>query len=302
MKKNLNEQVGRIKTMMGLIMEQGVKIVSIQGKVPITSGRDNSGNIVDTTDWDGVHGILSSKKIKDTLEKRVSTELTNGSYRVTKVTVTASKSGNKIITDGSVELTPVTTNPHKIFATRGSIGDDYVNRHDEQVTSLKSRLKANYGGKVTTFGPYDINVVGTGVNFKQSFFASEVSNKLRGQMSGSPFEINITKPAISTELDGLYELNKKEFKSQPGRYLPSKFELVSDGKNMTYKLNVTPHDNGFPMLAFVVGDEALNNVFTKNGITNPEEQEDRILYTKNIKLLNPNNNRIENFKVMIVGF
>jgi hypothetical protein len=56
------------------------------------------------------------------------------------------------------------------------------------------------------------------------------------------------------------------------------------------------------MLAFVVGDEALNNVFTKNGITNPEEQEDRILYTKNIKLLNPRINQIENFKVMIVGF
>jgi hypothetical protein len=183
--------------MMGLIMEQGIKIVSIKGTVPITSGKDDKGNIIDTTDWDTVHGILGSKRIDDDLEKRVGDELTNGSYRVTKVTVTSKKSGTNIITDGSVELTSVNTNPHKFFTTRGSIGDDHINRHDNQVNGLDGRLVKAYGGKVTTFGPYEINVTGTKVNYKQSFFAIEGG----GQQTNKP--IIITGSSINNLRDNL---------------------------------------------------------------------------------------------------
>jgi hypothetical protein len=164
MKKNLNEQVDRIKSMMGLIMEQNIKRVSIQGKQPVSG-----------TDWDLVHGILGSNRISDDLEQRVGDELKNGNYRVTKVYVSSKKVGNEIITDGAVDLTPTGGNslPHKIFTTRGSIGDDYESRHDTQVNGLEGRLQAYYKGNVTMFGPYTITVDGTNVKYKQSFFAVE---------------------------------------------------------------------------------------------------------------------------------
>lgn len=173
MKKNLNEQVSRIKSMMGLIMEQGVKIVSIQGRQPVSG-----------TDWDLVHGILGSNRIDDDLEKRVGDELKNGNYRVTKVYVSSKQSGNEIITDGSVDLTPINGNelPHKIFTTRGSIGGDYENRHDTQVNGLEGRLQSYYKGKVTTFGPYTVTVNGSNVKYKQSFFAVE-GQPLQGQQT-----------------------------------------------------------------------------------------------------------------------
>ena len=149
---------------MGLLMEQTVVTIPIQGKQPAIN-----------TDWDLVHGILGSKRLSEDLERKVGEELKKGNYRVTKVIVTSKKTGNEIITDGSVDLTPVSGNelPHKVFTTRGSIGTDYEKRHDTQVNGLPDRLKAYYGGNVSVFGPYIINVEGTNVKFKQSFFAVE---------------------------------------------------------------------------------------------------------------------------------
>jgi len=81
---NLNENIQRIKQMMGLLVEQaGKNTVTIQGKQPV-------GN----TDWDLVHGILGSKRLSEDLERKVGTELKNGNYRVTNVTVTSKKVGN----------------------------------------------------------------------------------------------------------------------------------------------------------------------------------------------------------------
>ncbi len=162
---NLQENIQRIKQVMGILVEQSGKTVSIQGKQPANN-----------TDWDLVHGILGSKRLTDDLEKRVGAELKNGNYRVTNVTVTSKKDGSNIVTDGSVELTPVTGDelPHKVFTTRGSIGSGYESRHDTQVNGLSDRLKAAYGGNnVAVFGPYLITVEGTGVKYKQSFFAVE---------------------------------------------------------------------------------------------------------------------------------
>ena len=161
---NLQENISRIKQVMGLLMEQTVVTIPIQGKQPAIN-----------TDWDLVHGILGSKRLSEDLERKVGEELKKGNYRVTKVIVTSKKTGNEIITDGSVDLTPVSGNelPHKVFTTRGSIGTDYEKRHDTQVNGLPDRLKAYYGGNVSVFGPYIINVEGTNVKFKQSFFAVE---------------------------------------------------------------------------------------------------------------------------------
>ena len=174
--KNLNEQVGRIKSMMGLIMEQNNKRISIQGRQSING-----------TDWDLVHGILGSNRLTDDLEQRVGDELKNGNYRVTKVYISSKKVGNEIVTDGAVDLSPVTGNelPHKVFTTRGSIGGDYENRHDAQVNGLEGRLQTYYKGNVTVFGPYIVNVDGTNVKFKQSFFAIEGQSS-QGQQSSKP--------------------------------------------------------------------------------------------------------------------
>lgn len=181
---NLQENISRIKQMMGLLVEQSVKTVSIQGKQPTIN-----------TDWDLVHGILGSKRLSEDLERKVGTELKNGNYRVTNVTVTSKKVGNEIITDGSVDLTPVSGNklPHKAFTTRGSIGGNYESRHDTQVNGLPDRLKSYYGGNVSVFGPYIINVDGTNVNFKQSFFAVE------GKSPQSPSDENPTPQNVVTQ-------------------------------------------------------------------------------------------------------
>jgi hypothetical protein len=296
MKSNLNEQVDRIKSMMGLIMEQGVKIVSIKGTVPITSGKDDKGNIIDTTDWDTVHGILGSKRIDDDLEKRVGDELTNGSYRVTKITVTSKKSGTNVITNGSVELTSVNTNPHKFFTTRGSIGNDHINRHDNQVNGLDGRLVKAYGGKVTTFGPYEINVIGTNVNYKQSFFAVEGQSSQGQQQSSSGISINETKPATKKSLDELYKFNRNEFKTKPGKYSLTNFNITRTGTNITYTLNATPDQNGYPMLAMIIGDEAFNYVAGQNPnseLTNLSE--------KMINVYNEDTKQYQDYKVIITG-
>jgi hypothetical protein len=153
------EEKNSIRNMYGLINEQSVKI---QGKQPAQG-----------TDWDLVHGILGSKRLDDDLEYRVGEELKKGNYRVTKVGVTSKKVGNEIITDASVDLVPDNNKPHKIFTTRGSIGGNYVARHDQQVNGLSDRLKTYYKGEVTVFGPYDISVQRTNVKYKQTFFAVE---------------------------------------------------------------------------------------------------------------------------------
>jgi hypothetical protein len=162
----------QIRKMYGLLNEQSP--IKIQGKQPANN-----------TDWDLVHGILGSKRIDDDLEYRVGEELKKGNYRVTKVSVTSKKVGNEIITDASVDLVPDNNRPHKVFTTRGSIGGDYVARHDQQVNGLSDRLKTYYKGEVTVFGPYEIPVQGTSVKYKQTFFAVEgpitQTNQQQGQ-------------------------------------------------------------------------------------------------------------------------
>ena len=211
---NLQEDIKRIKSMMGLIMEQNSTIISIQGRQSING-----------TDWDLVHGILGSNRITDDLEQRVGDELKNGNYRVTKVYVSSKRVGNEIVTDGVVDLLPVTGNelPHKVFTTRGSIGVDYENRHDTQINGLEGRLQTYYKGNVTVFGPYVVNVDGTNVKFKQSFFAIEGQssqgqqptktitikgdgfNDLRNKLKNQTVGITIDENSVNIDIDN-YEV------------------------------------------------------------------------------------------------
>jgi hypothetical protein len=304
MKSNLNEQVGRIKSMMGLIMEQNSMVVSIEGKVPITSGKDDKGNIVDTTDWDGVHAIISSKRpeYNDTLVDRVEPYLKRKKYRVTNVKISSKKVGSEIITNGSVTLNLITQGqkPHTIFTTRGSLGYDYIARYDAQVSGLEDRIKSTYGStSVETFGPFDVNVVGTSVNYKQIFYAADSSET--AQNTTAPLNIYETRPATKKSLDVLYALNKARFQNNPGKYILSKFNIVSANGNVTYTLSASPNWSGYDMLAMVIGDDALKRVEVGNADPETKEIKTKVLDTKIVNVLNQDTNQNQDYKVMIVG-
>jgi hypothetical protein len=173
---NLEENVNRIKQVMGLLSEQQQNInVKIDGVQPYN----------ENTDWDMVHAYFGSKRLTDDLEERVSKVISGGTYVVDNVVISTVKQGSTIKTSGTVSLRQASPNenPHKYFTTRGSIGpttgdksdpDYYVNRHDKQVAGLDGRLKSYYkSNNVKTFGPYEIFISGTTYAYKQSFFAIE---------------------------------------------------------------------------------------------------------------------------------
>jgi Zn/Cd-binding protein ZinT len=166
------------KSIRGLygLNEQSSEIVPIKGEQPYPNG----------TDWDSVHGILGSKKIDDDLEKRVGDKLKSGSYRVTNVKVSSYVSGNKVITDGTVTLVSDTNNPDIAFTTRGSILDNYEQRHDNQVNGLVDRLSAYYQGTARQFGPFIVDVKGTTEKYKQSFFAISKPNVQSNTQPNTP--------------------------------------------------------------------------------------------------------------------
>jgi len=208
------EEMKSIRGMYGL-NEQSSEIVSIQGEQSYPNG----------TDWDSVHGILGSKKISDDLEERVGEKLKQGSYRITDVKVSSYLKGNKIITDGAVTLVSDTNNPDIAFTTRGSIGDNYVQRHDNQVNGLVDRLSNYYKGTARQFGPFIIEVKGTKFKYKQSFFAiSKNSNP-----SKTTVEPTLEKFKTWVKTDWGNEYVGNEVFS-----MDEKYYVVNDGKQLFY--------------------------------------------------------------------
>jgi hypothetical protein len=192
---NLQENVNRIKQVMGLLSEQQQNIeVKIDGVQPYSKN----------TDWDMVHAYFGSKRLTDDLEERVSSALTKGDYIVDNVVISTVKQGGTIKTNGTVSLRQASPNenPHKYFTTRGSIGvttgdtsdpDYYVNRHDTQVSGLEGRLKSYYkSNNVETFGPYEIFISGTTYAYKQSFFAIEGQSSQVNNNNGGNKRITVS--------------------------------------------------------------------------------------------------------------
>lgn len=138
-------------------------------------------------DLDLVHGILGSKRLDDDFEKRVSDELVRLNSQGFKTDVdniqikTYIKDG-KIITESSCDIVESKDgNSYDIFTTRGSIGDNYDLRHDNQIKGLQNRLESLYGGKskiIKTFTiSFDLN--GTKISYKQSFFVCSKTNDIQ---------------------------------------------------------------------------------------------------------------------------
>jgi hypothetical protein len=264
---NIKENIQRIKEVMGLLNEQTEKIVSISGTVPIIIKTDpQTGQKIDKTNWDLVHGWFSSTELTDDLEKRVSNELSKGNYRVTKIQISSVKSGNNVITNGNVYLKVVGPNevPHKAFTTRGSINVDYVNRHDKQVKGLSDRLKDAYkSNKVDEFGPYIVSIDDTGVSYKQTFFAIELGG------SNTPQQVNKKNyKIIGTNINDLREKLKQQTKG-------ISIDINSLNVNMNnYTVIFNEGNEQIQVLSLIFSDEGeLDQVFEKVKISNPTIKE-----------------------------
>lgn len=143
-------------------------VVTIKGKQPYPN-----------TNWDLVHGILGSKELNDDLEQRVSDKLSQlkmgGNYSVTNIKIQSYKNRGYIHTKATVYINESTDGKsYTVFTTRGSIGHDYIKRHDKQVLGLSKRLSDYYNGTVKTFGPYEVCVSDENgdcfIKYKQSFY------------------------------------------------------------------------------------------------------------------------------------
>ena len=262
---NIYEDINRIKEVMGLIVEQSVPPVSIIGEQPYPNG----------TDWDSVHGILGSRKIDDDLEKRVGDKLKSGSYRVTNVKVSSYVSGNKVITDGTVTLVSDTNNPDIAFTTRGSINDNYEQRHDSQVNGLVDRLSAFYQGTARQFGPFIVDVKGTTKKYKQSFFAISKNNK--SLIPNKPVTNNITTLKSSgRDLNSLNANFKKvvsDFINQNGdtikNYNVKNFTITPNRDSVESSISLIKDENGYNGFSILFNpkgqpQESKNNALSKN--------------------------------------
>lgn len=127
---------------------------------------------------DLVHGILSSKRLTDDFEKRVTEELNRLNLKgfrtdVNNIQVKTYIKGDKIITESSCDI--VESNDGRsyvVFTTRGSIGKGFNQRHDKQIQGLESWLSFYYRGfckKIKTMVVM-FPLRGGKIYYKQSFF------------------------------------------------------------------------------------------------------------------------------------
>jgi|688.fasta_scaffold393430_2 hypothetical protein len=261
------------KSIRGLygLNEQSSDIVQIKGEQPYPNG----------TDWDSVHGILGSKKIDDDLEKRVGDKLKSGSYRVTNVKVSSYVSGNKVITDGTVTLVSDTNNPDIAFTTRGSILDNYEQRHDNQVNGLVDRLSAYYQGTARQFGPFIVDVKGTTEKYKQSFFAISKPNVQSNTEPNTP-------ETESIDGNSLIEF-RKNLKSKTANILIDENSVKFSYSNNMFKVS------------YSTGETEISGMTL---VFDPSETEldSRITTTSEIPKLYPNLIRKEEWKGKSEGF
>ena len=175
---NLHEDIHRIKQMMGLITEQTRVLARVYGPV----GKQPISN----PDLDLVHGILGSKRIQDDFSERVTQSLKEWNDKgyntdVTNIKIKTYIQNNEIITESSCDIVESTDgNSYNEFTTRGSIGDDYDTRHDNQIDGLIDRLEQFYGGNAKQVGNSFIisfKLNGNNISYKQSFFVASKDNE-----------------------------------------------------------------------------------------------------------------------------
>lgn len=129
-------------------------------------------------DLDLVHGVLSSHRLKDDFESRVTKELSRLNslgYKtdIENIKVNTYIDKNKIYTISSCDIVRSKDGrSYVVFTTRGSIGKGYSKRHDRQVNGLETWLQFYYRGyckKVKTM-VVGFKLRGGKIYYKQSFF------------------------------------------------------------------------------------------------------------------------------------
>jgi len=173
-----------------------------QDKLPkkVSFSRSES---ISNPDLDLVHGALGSKRLKEMGELDFSQVVNNELKKqfnqgkkadVSNIKISTYVQGNQIITEASCDIVESTDGiAYTEFTTRGSIGGDYANRHDGQVTGLIGRLESKYGGVAKQVGKtftITFQVNGQTISYKQSFFVASDSKQPQTQQSQQPQTIS----------------------------------------------------------------------------------------------------------------
>jgi hypothetical protein len=179
--------------------------VTIEGSEPISN-----------PDLDLVHGILGSNRLQDDFAERVEDELKNqvnngNKPDVANIQVRTYVQGDKIVTKASCDIVQsVDGIAYTHFTTRGSIGSNYVQRHDNQINGLINRLENYYGGVAKQVGDsveISFKLNNNVIAYKQSFFVSSedknmTNNQNIEQITGS--DINNLRDKLNTETKDIY--------------------------------------------------------------------------------------------------
>ena len=152
---------------------------------------------VSNADLDLVHGILGSKRLVDDFEQRVGDELLrlyNQGHKpdVDNIQIKTYVKDGYIYTESYCEIVESQDgNAYTVFTTRGSIGDSFSQRHDDQVNGLESRLETHYKGKAKKLKTFNIsfNLNGQNISYKQSFFVASDKQGVAVNNKSETFEI-----------------------------------------------------------------------------------------------------------------
>jgi hypothetical protein len=234
----LNPSVGKSQQPTVVAQQQPQKVlatVSISRAEPLSN-----------PDLDLVHGALGSKELKRKgeldFEQKVSNELKKQfnlgkKPDVSNIKVKTYIEDDQIITEASCDIVESADGiAYTVFTTRGSIGDDYMRRHDEQVDGLVGKLENAYGVAKKAGKTFNITfqVNGQTISYKQSFFVASDSKQpemqqseqlqtisgkdfgdLRQKLKDQTKDISIDPNSIEIDMDNFsitYELGNEKIK------------------------------------------------------------------------------------------
>jgi len=192
---------------------------------------------ISNPDLDLVHGALGSKRLQDDFEQRVEDELikqinNNNTPDVSNIVVKTYVQGDKIVTKASCDI--IQSNDgvaYTHFTTRGSIGYNYAQRHDEQINGLVGRLEKYYGGFAKQVGkPIDISFkLGDNIiTYRQSFFvSSDDKNKTKTN-------INTSQKIIGNDINDLR--NKLNIQTKDAYIDVNSISVNMDNYQISYNL------------------------------------------------------------------
>jgi len=233
-------------------------------------------------DGDSAHRLTGlEKKIDIALEKIYNQGINPKMYDVKLQVV---RNGNTFTTSSSLIIDKSDDGKAWTgFATRGSIGYDYVKRADGQIDgsanadgrSLKEKLES--GADAVEIIPISNSPITiNNVQLKQYFVQFTKSSK-PSHASSKPTSEEVMKKFVVSSKD-LNTLNV-DFKNQVANYIKSKgdinydvdyFDLSSeDGLTSIAKLDIIPNENGYNRFSILFNpkgkpQESLNNALSKN--------------------------------------